>query len=317
MVHLQYIQDRAKGRVACWQGKLLNVVGRRELIRSVLSSLPVYLLMVIKAPKNFLKELDKLRRRFLWAGDTQLTGGKCKVAWTKVCTPTVNGGLAIIDLHKFSRALRLRWLWYSWDARAKPWKDLELPVDAEDIALFNAATRVDLGSGDRASFWTSRWLEGEAPASLFPALFKHSKRKNRTVKDALAEERWIRDVDYNMTEQIIADFVSLWTCIRDMALDPAREDKITWLHTSDGQYTAKSAYEIQFLGMTTSMTASTIWRTKAPPKCQFFTWLMLQNRIWTAARLQLREWPNDYFAISASGTLKLFLTSSTSVTSPK
>jgi hypothetical protein len=87
MVHLQYIQDRAKGRVAGWQGKLLNVAGRRELIRSVLSSLPVYLLMVIKAPKNFPKELDKLRRRFLWAGDTQLTGGKCKVAWTKVCTP--------------------------------------------------------------------------------------------------------------------------------------------------------------------------------------------------------------------------------------
>jgi hypothetical protein len=108
MVHLQYIQDRAKGKVAGWQGKLLNVAGRRELIRSVLSSLPVYLLTVIKAPKNFLKELDKLRRRFLWAGDTQLTGGKCKVAWTKVCTPTVNGGLAIIDLEKFSRALRLR-----------------------------------------------------------------------------------------------------------------------------------------------------------------------------------------------------------------
>ena len=61
MVHLQYIQDRAKGKVAGWQGRLLNVVGRRELVRLVLSSLPVYLLTVVKAPKNFLKELDKLR----------------------------------------------------------------------------------------------------------------------------------------------------------------------------------------------------------------------------------------------------------------
>jgi hypothetical protein len=56
---------------------LVNVAGRRELVRSVLSSLPVYLLTVIKPPKNFLKELDKLRRRFLWAGNKELTGGKC------------------------------------------------------------------------------------------------------------------------------------------------------------------------------------------------------------------------------------------------
>jgi hypothetical protein len=124
MVHLQYVQDRAKGRVAGWQGKLLNVSGHRELVRSVLSSQPVYLMTVIKVPKIFLKELDKLRRRFLWAGDSELLGGKCKVAWTKVCTPTINGGLAIIDLKKFSRALRLRWLWYSWDSRARPWKGM-------------------------------------------------------------------------------------------------------------------------------------------------------------------------------------------------
>jgi len=43
------------------------------------------------------------------------------------------------------------------------------------------------------------------------------------------------------------------------------------------------------------MMAENTWRTKAPPKCRFFTWLMLQNRIWTAACLQLRGWPNEYF----------------------
>lgn len=69
MVHLQYIHDRAKARMSGWQGRFLNVAGRRELVRSVLSSLPVYALTALKLPKNFLKELDKMRRRFLWAGD--------------------------------------------------------------------------------------------------------------------------------------------------------------------------------------------------------------------------------------------------------
>jgi hypothetical protein len=112
MVHLQYIQDKARGKLAGWQGKLVNIAGRRELVRSVLSSLPVYLLTVIKAPKKFLKELDKVRKKFLWAGDTELTGAKCKVAWPRVCMPQPNGGLDIKDLESFSRALRLRWLWY-------------------------------------------------------------------------------------------------------------------------------------------------------------------------------------------------------------
>jgi hypothetical protein len=98
-----------------------------------------------------------------------------------------------------------------------------------------------------------------------------------------------------MTATIIVEFVDLWARLQDIVLLPQQEDKIVWLHTSDGQYTTKSAYEVQFIGSTTSLTAETTWRTKAPPKCRFFTWLMLQNRIWTAARLQLRGWPNDYF----------------------
>jgi hypothetical protein len=124
MVHLQYIQDRAKSKIARWQGRMITVAGRKELIKLVISSLPVYLFNVIKPPKKFFKELDKLRRRFLWAGDGQLTGGKCKVAWPRVCSPTENDGLGITDLELFSRSLHLCWLWYAWDDRDRPWKEL-------------------------------------------------------------------------------------------------------------------------------------------------------------------------------------------------
>jgi hypothetical protein len=257
--------------------------------------LPVYLLTVIKAPKNFLKEIDKTRRRFLWAGDKELTGGKCKVAWVSMARPTTYGGLGIIELQKFSRALRLRWIWYSWDPRPRPWKGMELPVDNMDIALFNAATQVTVGNGEKAIFWTSRWLHRQAPATLFPALYEHSKRKKRNVKEALNNNNWIRDVDYSMTEILIREFMSLCGQLSDVVLLPLQEDRVTWLHSPDGQYTASSAYRMQFLGLTTSPTAETTWKTKAPPRCRFFVWLMLQNRIWTAARLQIRGWPNDYF----------------------
>lgn len=185
MVHLQYIQDRAKGKLSGWQGKLVTVAGRRELIRSVITSLPVYLISTIKPPKQFIKEFDKLHRRFLWSGDERLTGGKCKVAWTKVCVPTEKGGLSIKDLEAFSRALRLRWMWYAWDDRERPWKGLQVQADEKDWRLFNSATLVTVGNGAKASFWLSRWLNGEVPAEQFPELFKHSKRKNRSVREAM------------------------------------------------------------------------------------------------------------------------------------
>lgn len=295
LVHLQYIQDRAKSKMAGWQGKLITVAGRRELVRSVLSSLPVYLVTVIKPPKKFIKEFDKIRRRFLWAGDGQLTGGKCKVAWVKVCTPTPNGGLGIKELESFSTALRLRWLWFEWDNRDRPWKGLEIPVDNNDRRLFNSATRVLLGNGRKASFWQSSWLDGAFPADLFPALFKHSKKKNCSVAGALQNYRWVNNIDHNMTQQVIAEFLELWVKVEQVVLVEEQEDQITWLHSSDGQYSTSSAYAVQFAGLSRSSTAAITWKTKAPPKCRFFIWLLLQDRVWTAARLQVRQWPNEYF----------------------
>jgi hypothetical protein len=80
VVHVQGIVDKAGSRLAGWQGRLLNLAGRRELVRSVLNAIPTYLMTTLKPPKQLLQDLDKLRRSFLWAGDKEVTGGKCKVA---------------------------------------------------------------------------------------------------------------------------------------------------------------------------------------------------------------------------------------------
>jgi hypothetical protein len=81
MVHLQPHIDRAATRVAGWQGKLMNIGGRRELVKTVLGALLTYLLTSIKPPKRFYKDMEKLRRRFLWARNPQLQGVKWKVNW--------------------------------------------------------------------------------------------------------------------------------------------------------------------------------------------------------------------------------------------
>jgi hypothetical protein len=60
LVHLQFVFDRATKKLAGWQGNLLNIGGRQELVRAVLGALPTYLLTAIKLPKKFYRDMDKL-----------------------------------------------------------------------------------------------------------------------------------------------------------------------------------------------------------------------------------------------------------------
>ena len=57
--------------------------------------------------------------------------------------------------------------------------------------------------------------------------------------------------------------------------------------------TANSAYKAQFFGASSCSFMNIVWKTWAPPKCSFFAWLAIQNRLWTSDRLAIRGWPHQ------------------------
>jgi hypothetical protein len=78
-------------------------------------------------------------------------------------------------------------------------------------------------------------------------------------------------------------------------LDTSCRRHQTWHHvefTATEEYSAASAYNAKFEGMVNSYMMEAVWKTWSPPKCKLFAWLILQNRVWTADRLQKRGWPN-------------------------
>ena len=57
---------------------------------------------------------------------------------------------------------------------------------------------------------------------------------------------------------------------------------------TDGNYSARSAYKGLFTGSIPFDHHKRIWKSWAPPKCKFFLWLVVQERYWTADRLERR-----------------------------
>jgi hypothetical protein len=91
---------------------------------------------------------------FLWRGETpdKVYGGHSIINWPMTCRPKEKGGLGILDLERFSRALRLRWLWYQWKHRDRACNKFDLPDDGHDRELFVASIVVTVGDGKFARF---------------------------------------------------------------------------------------------------------------------------------------------------------------------
>lgn len=168
-IHIHILTDKASGRLASWRGRNLTRVGRVCLVKTVLTSQPVFALIVLIPPVETLEELDRIRKRFLWAGDSTLIGEKCKVNWTRSCLPKENRALGVVNLCRFARALLI--LWHEWVSPDKTWVGTEMSCDNTDHLLFAACTTNEVGNEDKTNFWHSGCIQGRRPKGIALALF--------------------------------------------------------------------------------------------------------------------------------------------------
>lgn len=199
--------------------------------------------------------------------------------------------MPVKDLQMFSASLRLRWLWLQWQDPSRPWHGLPLPSGEADLSLFNACSSVSIGNGSRARFWKDKWHDGMVLQDTFPELFALAKRKNLTVQQAIQNGRWMSGLQHINSAHLIDQFVSLWNISHATVLSSA-EDTIRWDLNGDS-YSVTTVYQACFLGRIHQPHLEAAWSIKAEGKVQFFMWLLLQNRLWTADRLEERGWPHE------------------------
>lgn len=174
-----------------------------------------------------------------------------------------------MDLERFTRALRLRWLWFKWKQKQRAWNQLEIPCDRIDRDFY-ASTVVTIGDGKTTPFWCSNWTNGTMAKSIAPLLYEKARRKKITVHPALTQNKWIDHVYPPTTQEEVTQFVRLWEALRGVVLNDMVEDDIRWKWTADGVYTTQSAYQAQFIGVFSRIKTTPIWKAKAEHKCHFF-----------------------------------------------
>jgi hypothetical protein len=81
-------------RRLCGIADFLNYGGKLELVKSVLSSLPIFFMCYLEIPVTILEQMVKYMRHCLWRKKNQdvQARGNALISWDKVCKPKKQGG---------------------------------------------------------------------------------------------------------------------------------------------------------------------------------------------------------------------------------
>lgn len=112
------------------------------------------------------------------------------------------------------------------------------------------------------------------------------------MAQALQKRKWVEDVKGALTVPVLLEYLQLWGSMDDVLLQQNVPDQFVWKLNQSGIYTTKSVYGAFFLGTIKFGPWRRIWKSRAPPRCKFFIWLVFHNSCWTVDRLARRGLPH-------------------------
>jgi len=299
--------------------------GRLILLKSVLSSIPIYFLFFFKAPSGIISSIESIFNAFFWGGCEDIR----KITWIKwdtVCLRKQEGGLGVMRLKEFNLALLGKWWWWILHERGSLWYRVLCARYGEEggqlcslggeeglvwwrsiLSVREGVGQVDSGwlldnitgqveDGESTLFWIDPWLDGEPLCKAFVRLFELSENKLETVVNMMGRGwcaggeawRWRRRL-FAWEELLLGESVARLTSV---TLQVGRVDKWSWsLHTSNC-YTVSSTYS--FLTETDIRQEQInnnnfIWLKAVPLKVSIFAWCLFLNRLPTRDKLFQRR----------------------------
>ena len=303
-------EEKMEGKLGCWQGKLLAIGGRVELIKSSLTSIPLYMMSFYSLPVGVRKKFDFFQSRFLW-GEDQGIRKYHLVNWDTVCLPKDYGGLGILDLKHMNVALLGKWLW-KLETEQGLWQDLlrkkylrDTPLSGASFkpgdswfwhglmsvkkAFYNCCCK-EIGDGKGTLFWEEQWKGDDPFAVRFKELYDICTTTGITVEKVLLSRGDCLRFRRSLTGTTLRMWDELRSLCRGVLLSDSR-DTIKWKLGGKG-FSVKSFYRY-LKARTVKFPKRFLWKVIVPNNIKKIMWLVARRSILTKDVLTHRGWEGD------------------------
>ncbi|CAN1315223.1 LINE-1 retrotransposable element ORF2 protein [Linum perenne] len=314
--------DSLGKRLQTWKARFLSFGGRLTLIKSVLSSLPVYFLSLFKAPSSVILALERIQNRFLWSGvsDSEKIHW---INWNLVKTPRSLGGLGVQDLRSLNTALLCKWHWRFVVDRTAWWRRMIIskcgtgssewqpiwPFRSAGLSLWRWVVSfsptfwsygfIDPGGG-MCAFWLNFWVRGVSLVRMFPrvaAAAQHLEALISNIATFTDRRVWNIQLRTRLRGRALEEWHNLLLYLASIPHDLLSEGpaSICWSLRPDGCFSVSSLRQSlvanKFIGVT-DFPSEVIWHPAAPPKIACFCWRVFFNKVPTIDNLQRKGLPH-------------------------
>ncbi|XP_024164061.1 uncharacterized protein LOC112171051 [Rosa chinensis] len=100
----RFLTEKIEKRTQGWRDKTLSVAGKEIMIKTVLQSIPNYVMKVFELPRHLCHAMHQLMAKFWW-GDQGDVKKIHWLAWDRLCCPNNEGGLGFRNMVQFNHAL--------------------------------------------------------------------------------------------------------------------------------------------------------------------------------------------------------------------
>ena len=200
------MKERVKRRLTLWKRQYISKGGRITLIKSTMTSMPIYQMPLFRMPKVVARKLEKLQRVFLW-GRGNLEKKTHLVNWEVVCADKEKGGLGLRKIAFLNKALLGKWIWRFVCDKENLWNEvISVKYGQEGLGWRTNKANGAFGVGvwkeilketnwcwenivftvrndNKIRFWTDHWCSHTTLSQSFPQLFAMATHRNATVEE--------------------------------------------------------------------------------------------------------------------------------------
>jgi len=175
------------------------------------------------------------------------------------------------------------------DVAGPHWRDL-----AELLPLYHVVTSCVVGGGASTCFWEDRWLDCGRLKEVFPLLHSHAISSEVSVACVLRD-----GVRAHLMPRLTAgareELAKLSPLLDDVLLSEEDDRRTSPLSGPENVLRAGPIYKMlmKTTGAPLCAFSTFVWQNRAPPRIQFFAWLLVQEKIQCKTNLLLKNIVDD------------------------